>query len=117
MNLKKIFSNGPSNKNLMVRPFIIAEAGVNHEGSIDNAMLLIDEAKEGGADAIKFQTYIADSIASKNSPAYWDTQKEPTESQYMLFKKYDRFWKSEFELIKTRCDQVEIEFLSTQFDL
>ena len=59
-------------------PYMIAEAGVNHEGSMDLAYRLIDEAKEGGADAIKFQTYRADKIASKNSPAYWDTKKEIT---------------------------------------
>ena len=97
-------------------PFIIAEAGVNHEGELDIAYRLIDEAKEGGADAIKFQTYRASTIASKNSPAYWDISKEPTQSQYELFKKYDRFWKDEFEQLKERCSEVDIEFLSTPFD-
>ena len=72
-------------------PIIIAEAGVNHEGDIDLAYRLIDEALEGGADAIKFQTYKAHKIASKDSPAYWDLKKEPTTSQYKLFKKYDKF--------------------------
>ena len=68
-------------------PYMIAEAGVNHEGDIDTAYRLIEEAKEGGANAIKFQTYKAETIASKNSPAYWDTTKESTESQFLLFKK------------------------------
>lgn len=99
------------------QPYIIAEAGVNHEGSMDTAKRLIDEAKEGGADAIKFQTYKAETIASKNSPAYWDTSKEPTESQYKLFKKHDTFWKNEFEELKRYCDRVDIEFLSTPFDV
>jgi len=98
-------------------PYIIAEAGVNHEGDMDLAFRLIDEAKEGGADAIKFQTYKAETIASKDSPAYWDTTKEPTQSQYKLFKKYDKFWKCEFEKLKTHCEKVGIEFLSTPFDL
>jgi N-acetylneuraminate synthase len=98
------------------RPYLIAEAGVNHEGDLDIAYRLIDEAKQGGADAIKFQTYRAESIASKNSPAYWDTTKEPTVSQYLLFKKYDQFWIDEFEKLKMRCDEVEIEFISTPFD-
>ena len=52
-------------------PYIIAEIGVNHEGSIDQAKRLIDLAKEGGADAAKFQSYKANTLASKNSPSYW----------------------------------------------
>ena len=97
-------------------PFLIAEAGVNHEGNLDVAYRLIDEAKRGGADAIKFQTYRASTIASIHSPAYWDLSKESTTNQYELFKKYDRFWKPEFEKLKQRCDEHDIEFLSTPFD-
>ena len=99
------------------KPYVIAEAGVNHEGNIDLAKRLIQEASEGGANAIKFQTYKADTIASKNSPSYWDTSKEPTKSQYKLFKKYDKFWKKEFEELKLCCDSFGIEFMSTPFDL
>lgn len=99
------------------RPYIIAEAGVNHEGSMDLAKRLIDEAAEGGAQAIKFQTYKAETIASKDSPYYWDITKEPTRSQYELFKKYDKFWKKEYEELKVYCDQVGIEFMSTPFDV
>lgn len=101
----------------IVRPYIIAEAGVNHEGSMDLAKRLIDEAAEGGADAIKFQTYKADTIASKDSPYYWDISKEPTRSQHELFKKYDKFWKKEFEELKIYCDKAGIEFMSTPFDV
>jgi sialic acid synthase SpsE len=97
-------------------PFVIAEAGVNHAGSLDLAFRLIDEAKEGAADAIKFQTYKAETLASVHSPSYWDTTKEPTRSQYELFKKYDTFCKSDYEALKRRCDDVGIEFLSTPFD-
>lgn len=114
MKILNLFKNPP--KQEIVRPYIIAEAGVNHEGSMDTAKRLIDEAKEGGADAIKFQTYKAETIASKESPAYWDTTKEPTESQYKLFKKHDKFWKKEFIELKEYCDQVDIEFMSTPFD-
>ena len=74
-------------------PYIIAEIGVNHEGSFEKAKELIELAKEGGADAAKFQAYKAETLASKQSPAYWDLLKEPTTSQYELFKKYDKFWK------------------------
>ena len=97
-------------------PFIIAEAGVNHEGSMETAKRLIYEAKEGGADAIKFQTYKAETLASKHSPAYWDLSKESTESQFELFKKHDSFWKDEMLRLKEYCDELEIEFLSTPFD-
>lgn len=99
------------------RPYIIAEAGVNHEGSMDLAKRLIDEANESGADAIKFQTYRAEALACRTSPAYWDLAKEPTTSQYQLFKKYDKFWKKEYETLKRHCDDVGIEFLSTPFDV
>ena len=48
---------------------------------------------------------------------YWDISKEPTTSQYNLFTKYDKFWKKEFEELKIHCDKVEIEFMSTPFDI
>ena len=113
MRLLDIFKNKGGNK----IPYIIAEAGVNHEGDMDLAKRLIDEAKEGGAHAIKFQTYKADTIASKDSPSYWDLKKEPTTSQHELFTKYDKFWKEEFQTLKDYCDKVDIEFLSTPFDV
>lgn len=117
MKLLELFQTFNPYKTALYRPYIIAEAGVNHEGSLDIAKRLIDEAKEGGADAIKFQTYKAHTIASKDSPAYWDTTKEPTLSQYELFTKHDKFWKEEMYLLKQYCDQVDIEFLSTPFDI
>ena len=117
MNILELFNNYDFSKESINRPYIIAEAGVNHEGSFDIAKRLIDEAKEGGADAIKFQTYKAEKIASKNSPSYWDTSKESTKSQFALFKKYDNFWKSEYEKLKLYCNKVDIEFMSTPFDV
>ena len=117
MGLESFIKNSHSTDDLIRRPFIIAEAGVNHEGSMELAKRLINEAKQGGADAIKFQSYKADSLASKHSPAYWDLSKEPIESQHDLFKKYDKFWKKEFEELKNVCDKTGIEFLSTPFDL
>ncbi|MBL7943705.1 MAG: N-acetylneuraminate synthase family protein [Flavobacteriales bacterium] len=98
------------------RPYIIAEAGVNHEGSMELAKRLIHEAAEGGADAIKFQTYKAETIASKDSPYYWDITKEPTRSQFELFQKYDKFWKKEYEELARICETAGISFLSTPFD-
>lgn len=117
MNILDLFKANNIDINSVQRPYLIAEAGVNHEGNMDFAKRLIYEAKEGGADAIKFQTYKAATIASKHSPAYWDLSKEPTTSQYELFKKYDTFWQDEFEELKTYCDSVCIEFMSTPFDI
>lgn len=117
MKILEIFENFNPCETKLYKPYIIAEAGVNHEGSMDIAKRLVDEAKEGGADAIKFQTYKAQTLASKNSPAYWDTTKEPTTSQYELFKKHDSFWFDEMSELKEYCDEVGIEFMSTPFDI
>ena len=95
---------------------MIAEIGVNHEGSLDLAKRLIDLAKEGGADAAKFQTYKADTLASKHSPAYWDLSKEPTTSQHKLFQKYDAFGPGEYRALAKHCEEAEIDFVSTPFD-
>jgi sialic acid synthase SpsE len=97
-------------------PYIIAEIGVNHEGSIDRARELIHLAKEGGADGAKFQSYKAGTLASKHSPSYWDLTKEKTRSQYELFKKYDSFGATEYEALAAYCREVGIDFLSTPFD-
>ncbi len=98
-------------------PYVIAEIGVNHEGSLATAKLLIESAKRGGADAAKFQTYKAGLIASKFSPSYWDTTKEPTTSQFELFTKYDAFGEAEYQELAAHCKKHQIEFVSTPFDL
>lgn len=98
------------------KPYIIAEIGVNHEGSMDQAKRLIDLAKKGGADAAKFQSYKAETLASKNSPSYWDTSKEATRSQYELFKKFDNFCADDYVKLAEHCNEVGIDFLSTPFD-
>ncbi|MBL4652966.1 MAG: N-acetylneuraminate synthase family protein [Flavobacteriales bacterium] len=115
MKILDVFKHNTSS--IMLPPYVIAEAGVNHEGRMELAKRLIEEAAEGGAHAIKFQTYKAETIASKNSPSYWDTTKVPTKSQFELFKKYDSFWKGEYEELKEECDKVGIEFMSTPFDV
>ena len=97
-------------------PYLIAEIGVNHEGSIEKARELISLAHYGGADAVKFQTYKAETLASRNSPSYWNLDKEPTTSQYELFKKYDQFGEKEYELLAEDCRRIGIDFLSTPFD-
>ena len=117
MSIKDVFEHINPFGIIIQQPYIVAEAGVNHEGSMEIAKRLIDEAKEGGANAIKFQTYKAGTLASKDSPSYWDTTKEPTTSQFKLFKKHDKFWKKEFVELKKYCDKVGIEFMSTPFDI
>lgn len=117
MKILDLFNKTHCCNDTVRHPYIIAEAGVNHEGDMDIARRLIDEAAEGGAHAIKFQTYKASTIACKDSPAYWDTTKEPTDSQFKLFQKYDKFWKGEYEQLKCYCDEVGIEFMSTPFDV
>lgn len=99
-----------------LRPYIIAEIGVNHGGSLDLALRLIDLAREGGADAAKFQSYKAGRLASRQSPAYWDLSKEPTRSQFELFSKYDGFGAADYEALARHCQNVGIDFLSTPFD-
>ena len=98
-------------------PYFIAEIGVNHEGSLETAKRLIELAKEGGANCAKFQTYKAATLASRHSPAYWDTSKEPSRSQFSLFKRYDGFGPDEYRVLARHCHEVGIDFLSTPFDL
>lgn len=96
--------------------YLIAEAGVNHGGSMELAKEMIRKAAEAGADAIKFQTYKAGKLASKHSPAYWDRTKEKSNSQYELFKKYDAFWEEEYRALAKYCKECGIDFMSTPFD-
>ncbi len=114
MKILEVFSS--YDPKIVNRPYVIAEAGVNHEGNIETAKRLIDEAARGGAHAIKFQTYKAETLASRDSPYYWDITKEPSRNQFELFKKFDKFWKNEYELLKIECDKRGIEFMSTPFD-
>jgi len=97
--------------------FIIAEAGVNHNGSIVLAYKLIDVAVESGADAVKFQTFKAENVVSKNAQKA-DYQKQTTdalESQFDMIKKLELDVETHKELI-AYCQEKDIMFLSTPFD-
>lgn len=98
------------------RPFLIAEAGVNHEGNISTALKMVEVASKSGADAIKFQSYRAETLASRNSPAYWNLSAEPTRSQFELFTRYGTFGEAEFARLAEEARDQGIHFLSTPFD-
>jgi N-acetylneuraminate synthase len=105
-------------------PYLIAEMGVNFfdtarvEGitPLDAAKKYIDAAADSGCDCAKFQSYKADTIVSKNSPAYWDTSKEPTKTQHELFKKFDSFGEAEFAVLARYTHEKGMDFTSTPFD-
>jgi N,N'-diacetyllegionaminate synthase len=98
--------------------FIIAEAGVNHNGSIEIAKELINVAVEAGADAVKFQTFKAENLVSKNAQKA-QYQKETTdsnESHFDMIKKLELDVDTHYKLLEY-CKQKNIIFLSTPFDL
>jgi len=100
------------------RVLIIAEAGVNHNGSVQLAKKLIDKAVFSGADAVKFQTFKATNVVSKNAPKA-DYQKQTTnlrESQFDMIKRLELDERAHQELI-AYCKEANIMFLSTPFDL
>ncbi len=93
--------------------FIIAEAGVNHNGSLKMALRLVDEAKKCNADAIKFQTWKTENVVTKNSPkAKYQKLKNNKETQYEMLKKLE-LNHQQFLKIKKYCDRKKIIFMST----
>lgn len=102
----------------MKRTFIIAEAGVNHNGSIQLAKELIDVAAGSGADAVKFQTFTAKNTISKNAEkaAYQKKTTNESESQFEMIKRLELDDSAHHELI-SYCEEKNIMFLSTPFDL
>jgi len=96
--------------------FIIAEAGVNHNGDIRLAKKLIDVAKEAGADAVKFQTFHTEELVSRSTEKaeYQIRAKEKT--QYEMLKKLELSF-DDFRELKKYCDKKGIEFFSTPYDI
>lgn len=96
--------------------YIIAEAGVNHNGSIDLALELVRKAKQAGVDCIKFQTFKAEDVATKGAPKanYQLKVTDPAESQFNMLKKLELDKKVYTEIINL-CQMVGIQFMSTPY--
>jgi len=95
-------------------PFIIAEAGINHNGELEKALQMVGVAKQAGADVIKFQTFKADEfIGDPNQQyTYLSQGREITESMLNMFRRYELSRNAWFE-IKSECDRQDILFMST----
>lgn len=103
----------------MQKTIIIAEAGVNHNGSMENAFKLVDVAVAAGVDYVKFQTFKADALVSKSAKkaAYQiENTKDGDSSQYQMLKKLELSTGHHEQLI-AYCKQKRINFFSTAFDL
>lgn len=100
------------------KTFIIAEAGVNHNGNLDYAKKLIDVAAESGADAVKFQTFISEKCISKwaDKASYQKSTTGETEGQLAMVKKLELSF-AEFVELKEYCKAKNIIFMSTPFDI
>lgn len=102
----------------MPHTIIIAEAGVNHNGSLDRAKRMVDVAKAAGADYVKFQTGTLEKIISvyAQQAEYQKNNTGVKESQLDMVRKIS-LANSDYALLRTYCDQVGIKFMSTPFDL
>jgi sialic acid synthase SpsE len=96
------------------KPFIVAEAGINHNGELVKAFEMIDVAKKSGVNAVKFQTFKAEEFCGdkKQTLTYKSQGKKNTESMFEMFKRCE-FSRDEWFKIKQKCDDENILFLST----
>lgn len=100
-----------------MKAYIIAEAGVNHNGSFDLACVLVDAAKAAGAEAVKFQTFKTENLVTKRAKqaGYQVVNIGKKMSQFHMLKNLELSF-DEFIRLKEYCDYREIDFLSTPFD-
>ena len=98
--------------------FIVAEAGVNHNGDIETAHRLVDAARDAGADAVKFQFFDADRLVSVSTPccAYQESTGKKTEGQRAMLKRLE-LHADDLRSLKQRAQELGIEFLATPFGL
>jgi len=101
-----------------IHVYIIAEAGVNHNGSVDLAKALIEAAADAGADAVKFQSFRAEKVVCKFAPKanYQIKTGHPKESQFDMLKRFELGIDSHHQLAE-KCQGCGVDFLSTPFDL
>lgn len=97
-----------------MKTYIIAEAGVNHNGRIDLALRLCDAAKEAGVDAVKFQTWRTENIVTKNAckAEYQENNTGSGQSQFEMLKELELSY-TDFDKINEYCKKIGIQFLST----
>src|SRR5688572_27527602 len=97
--------------------YIIAEAGVNHNGNLKTAMALIDAAKNIGVDCVKFQTFKAEQLVTQRSPKahYQKIVTDANESQYEMLKNLELTF-DDFRKLSEHCNHQKIEFLSTPYN-
>ncbi len=96
--------------------YIIAEAGVNHNGKIDYAFQLVDIAKRAGADAVKFQVFTADNLVTSNAPTASYQAERGHSNQKQMLKKLE-LSRDEFRDVFNYCCDVGIDFLATPFSI
>lgn len=106
INKRKIGSKHP--------PFLIAEVGINHNGSLNKALKMVEIAKKAGVDAVKFQTFKAEEFISNNSTkyTYFSRGKKVTEPMYNMFKRYE-LSENALVKIKKKCKEKNLIFFST----
>lgn len=103
------------NKELGTVPYIIAEAGMNHGGTVEGAKALIKAAADASADAIKFQTYTADELVLKGTPRFWDFDEDNGRDQYEAYEAIPKLDYDDYPELMRYCEECGIEFLSTPF--
>jgi len=98
--------------------YMIAEIGVNHNGDMDLALRMIDAAKNSGADAVKFQTFSAETLVSQGTPKvkYQEATTSPEESHYEMIKKLELNREDHLPL-KEYSEKLDIDFFSTPYDI